>query len=562
MAESLNDFFVNIGSSVEAKISKSQNRFSSFLGSANNKSIFLQPCTSTEILEIISNMKSSKSSGPNSISTNLLIEFSQMLVCPLVLIIDMSLKQGIFPSLNKEADVCAIHKKDEKTRCENYRPISLLPNISKMFERVMYTRLEAFLNMTETIYKFQFGFRKNYLTNHALLSIVGQIRSALDKNMFACGVFIDLEKAFDTVNHQILLYKLNHYEIRGVANKWFSSYLSNRYQKVALNGESSQRLPITCGVPQGSILGPLLFLLYINDMHLAMEHSTIYHFADDTNLLYSSKSLKILRKRLNKDLQLLYDWLCSNRLSLNAGKTEFIVFRPSRHKTSERLTLKLHQTKLFESAKIKYLGLILDNKLSWKFHIAELSKKLSRTVGLLYKVRHMCPTNVLRSLYYSLFNSHLSYGLVLWGNANRSYINKIKSLQKRALKSMVFASNDTNIDINRVHCDLKILNLDHQLQVQLSSLMWDYDNNTLPPSLRTHFKRANLVHSYSTRAASKGSLHHCKVRTDKYGIKSFKYQGVKLLNELKNMSIYKDASSKGTFLKELKSDLLSSYVTH
>ena len=124
--------------------------------------------------------------------------------------------------------MCPIHKKDEKTRCENYRPISLLPNISKIFERVMYTRLDSFLSMSETIYKFQFGFRKYYSTNHALLSIVEQIRSALDKNMFACGVFIDLKKAFDTVNHQILLYKLNHYGIRGVVNKWFSSYLSSR----------------------------------------------------------------------------------------------------------------------------------------------------------------------------------------------------------------------------------------------------------------------------------------------------------------------------------------------
>ena len=162
------------------------------------------------------------SCGPNSTSTNLLIEFSEMFVYPLVSIINLSLTRGIFPSLNKEADGCPIHKKDEKYRCENYRPISLLPNISKIFERVMYSRLDNFLNMSEIIYKFQFGFRKNYSTNHALLRKIEQIRGALDKNMFTCGVFIDLEKAFDTVNHQILVSKLNHYGIR-VANKWFSS---------------------------------------------------------------------------------------------------------------------------------------------------------------------------------------------------------------------------------------------------------------------------------------------------------------------------------------------------
>ena len=430
MAESLNDFFVNIGSSVEAKIPKSQRHFSSFLGSPNNKSIFLKPCTAIEVLEIINSLKSSKSCGPNSISTNLLIEFANFLIYPLVSIINLSLKQGIFPSLNKEADVCPIHKKNEKYKCENYRPISLLPNISKIFERVMYSRLDNFLDLSDTIYKFQFGFRKNYSTNHALLSIVEQIKAALDKKMFSCGVFIDLEKAFDTVNHQILISKLYHYGIRGVANKWFTSYLSNRFQKVSLNSESSKRLPITCGVPQGSILGPLLFLIYINDMHLSVEHSVIYHFADDTNLLYSCKTFKNLRKRVNRDLQLLYEWLCANRLSLNTGKTEFIVFRPPRYKMTERLTLKLHHTKLFESSKIKYLGMILDNNLNWKAHLTELSKKLSRAVGLIYKVRHLCPTSVLRSLYYSLFHSHMSYGLILWSNAKQCYIDKIRSLQK------------------------------------------------------------------------------------------------------------------------------------
>ena len=275
-----------------------------------------------------------------------------------------------------------------------------------MFERVMYTRLNNFLSSTEILYQFEFEFCKYYSTNHALLSIVEQIRSALDKNMFTCGVFIDLEKAFDTVNYDILLYKLNHCGIKGVANQWFASYLSNRHQKVLINGEASQSLPITCGVPQGSILGPLLFLIYINDMHLAVEFSTTHHFADDTNILYSCKSLKELRKRVHADLAYLHGWLCANRLSLNAGKSEFIVFRPAHHNTHERLTLKLHQSKLFESQNIRYLGLILDNKLDWKAHITELSKKLSRAVGLLEKMKNLSSISVLRSLYYSHFNSH------------------------------------------------------------------------------------------------------------------------------------------------------------
>ena len=160
--------------------------------------------------------------------------------------------------------------------------------------------------------------------------------------MHACGVFVDLEKAFDTVNHKILLAKRDHYGIRGVANSWFASYMSDRYQTVELNGATSSRQPITWGVPQGSILGPLLFLIYINDMHLSVPSSTLFHFADDTNLICSVTTLKKSKKVLNKDLALLYDWLYANRLSINTVKTGFIVFRPPRHNTDTRLALRFH----------------------------------------------------------------------------------------------------------------------------------------------------------------------------------------------------------------------------
>ena len=203
-------------------------------------------------------MKSSKVCGPNGILGNLLIEFSEQLAYPLVSIINMSLNEGIFPNLNKIATVCPIHKKGDKTHCENYRPISLLSNISKLFERVMYVRIENFLKSSDILYKYQFGFRRQHSTNHALLSIIEKIPSSLDKKMYNCGVFINLEKAFDTVNHKILLSKLNHYSIRGTAN----SYLSSRYQSVVLNGVMSSPKIINCGVAQGSILGPLLFVIY------------------------------------------------------------------------------------------------------------------------------------------------------------------------------------------------------------------------------------------------------------------------------------------------------------
>ena len=258
---------------------------------------------------------------------------------------------------------------------------------------------------------------------------------------------------------------------------------------------------------------------------------------------------------LNQDFALLYDWLCANRLSLNEGKTEFIVFRPPRRSINLRITLRLHHTKLYESTKIKYLGLILDNKLNWKAHITELSKKLSRAIGLLYKIRQYCTPSTLRSLYFSLFNSHLSYGLAVWGNAN-SDTKRIKSLQKRTICAI---SNETD-DIEKILHGLKILNCDDQLKVQLSSLMWDYDHDQIPPSLKVLFQKSNLIHNYHTRGSSRGNLYYPKVNTTKFGIKSFRYQGINILNTLKTLPFYKNCKIKINFIKQLKTYLLAEYA--
>lgn len=295
-------------------------------------------------------------------------------------------------------------------------------------------------------------------------------------------------------------------------------------------------------------------------MYLAVQSSTVYHFADDTNLMCSGKNLKKLRIALCKDLDLLYDWLCANRLSVNTGKTEFIVFRPPRHNIDTRLTLRFHNTKLFESTKIKYLGIILDNKLNWKAHITELRKKLGRAVGMLYKIRAYCPTSVMRSLYFSLFNSHLTYGLTVWSSASNSEINKIKSLQKKAIRAIIKHKTHEDSITRRDFYDLKILSVDDQIILQKSSLMWDFDHNVLPSSLAECFTRSSRVHSYCTRGASRGSLYHKRVNTLKYGIKSFKYQGAKILNNLKKLDIYCNTKLKFKFLTNYKLHLLSKYI--
>ena len=231
----------------------------------------------------------------------------------------------------------------------------MLSNISKRYERAMHSRVYDFLEKYKLLYERQFGFRKKHSTNHVILSILEDIKNNLDINNFVCGVFIDLEKAFDTVNHDILIKKLDYYGIRGISNSWFKSYLSNRSQRVKFKDCTSENQKITCGVPQGSILGPLLFLIYINDMHTAIKNSSTFHFADDTYLKYSSTCENNLRKNMNEDLSFLFQWLCANRLSLNVAKTEFIIFKPARKNNKKRITLRLNGKTIFESKKLNIL---------------------------------------------------------------------------------------------------------------------------------------------------------------------------------------------------------------
>ena len=222
-------------------------------------------------------------------------------------------------------------------------------------KKLIYKRLYTFLNNNNIIYNLQFRFRQQYSASHALINITGNIRKALDEGNIGCGVFVELQKAFDTVDHQILLAKLNHYGICGVSNDWFKSYLSNRNQYVSINGFDSGLTTINCGVPQGSALGPLLFLLYLNDLNQAMKFCKVHHFADDTNLLCLSNSIKKLSKLVNTDVKHLVNWLNANKISLNVKRTEMVIFKSDQKKFEGDLKIKLYGKRLYPTESVKYL---------------------------------------------------------------------------------------------------------------------------------------------------------------------------------------------------------------
>ena len=250
-----------------------------------------------------------------------------------------------------------------------------------------------FFETNKLIYDREFGFRACHSTNHALISMTESIKSFLDSGKFVGGIFIDLEKAFDTVNHKILCHKLSYYGFRGKVNQLLTSYLDNRKQFVSVNGFDSLHLDISCGVPQGSTLGPLLFLLYINDLRFALSYATASHFADDTSIIYANAKLKTLESNLNYDLiKCVSEWLRSNRLSLNVDKTKLLLFRSKNNKTSlDNISIKIQNSKLLPSNYVKYLGVLIDENLSWSYHIKELSNKLNRAKWDNFQVATLCP---------------------------------------------------------------------------------------------------------------------------------------------------------------------------
>lgn len=234
-----------------------------------------------------------------------------------------------FPSKLKMANVISIFRSDDETDPSNYRPISLLSCFNRIFEKLVFKRLKSFIDERKIIISsLQYGFRQGYSTEHTILDIVNGIQSNMDVGKFSCGALVDLKKAFDTVDHGILLQKLAHYGFRGFINDWFRSYLHERAQVTVVGNKSSNKSIITCGVPQGSVLGPLLFLLYVNDIYCSSKKLKFYLFADDTNILHGDKDLKILEKEMNVVLHNVYQWLVSNKLTINLKKTNFVIFRP------------------------------------------------------------------------------------------------------------------------------------------------------------------------------------------------------------------------------------------
>lgn len=520
IAKKFNEYFVNIGSDLADKIDTPCDcpPFDKFLTNRQVSSMGMLPITENDIMMVADQIRISSSCGMDGIDPSIAKATIDLIAKPMAYIIDSSISCGQVPNDIKIAKVIPLFKTGDKSNFSNYRPISILPYFSKYFEKIVYNKLIEYLNKNNLLSPNQYGFRKDHSTFMALLDMQSRILDSLDKNEFSMGIFLDLSKAFDTVDHHILIKKLEHYGIRGIILTWFVDFLKNRTQCVSFNGILSPLHSIVCGVPQGSILGPLLFLIYVNDLSNVSNIFKFVLFADDTNVFTSDNSLISLFNKANSELSVINLWFKANRLSLNIEKTNFIVFRTKRKVidlTELNLTLDGKIIKLVKSC--KFLGVYLDQCLTWSDHITHITRKIAKSIGIISRVRHCLAINTLVSLYYSLIFPYLSYCNISWGYNFSSYLKPIETLQKRAVR-VIFRLHWLS-STKQIFNTYKILTLDNINKLQTSLFMFKFHKHMLPAGFSNFFTMGSEIHEHNTRTASHYRSEYSRTKLKQFSIK-------------------------------------------
>ncbi len=465
----------------------------------------------------------------------------------------LELETGIVPQNLKVARVIPIFKTGDSKEFSNYRPISILPCISKILERLVFSRLLNHLDANNILYKHQYGFRKRHSTEHALIQLVNYISSALDNKKFALGVFLDLSKAFDTVSHNILIAKLSRYGVEDVALRWFRSYLANREQYVYLEGYTSMKSQIMIGVPQGSILGPLLFLIYINDMAMTCTKLLPVLFADDTNLVASHQDFNILIKTVNEELSYIVEWFQWNKLTLNIKKCNFMIFcNTNKHYPIELSKIFINDTQIELVQHTRFLGVIIDSGLKWSNHIKFVSKRSAKMLGILRRVCPLVHSSAFLTLYYSFLFPFINYCNIVWAATYPTYLKKLIVIQKKYLR---FISHSNRYAPSApLYNKFKVLPIDKVNIYQTCLLMhkFIYRKQDLPDSFQSLFTPISHVHSFQTRH-SNNNLLLPYTRTTRHQF-NISFRGPKLWSDLSPS--LRSMSSYSAFKKHLKRLLL------
>lgn len=464
IANCFNTYFTEVGEKLANDISKPTT--SVVTRNIIENSIFFHATDETEVANIIGELKANKAPGLDLITTKTLKILANDIKKPLTYLINKIFELGHFPRSLKKGLIKPLFKKGDPTQVSNYRPITLISNIAKIVEKIIKKRIVAYLDKYHLISEKQYGFKQGVSTEDAILHLTTNIYTNLDENNVVLCVFLDLAKAFDTVDHKKMIDILEDLGFRGIALSLFKTYLSNRTQCVQVDDIISTEQQIKFGVPQGTVLGPILFSIYINGLLKMKSNGNISSFADDTVIQYSAKTWKEVKEKSETDLQKIKIWFDEMYLTINFEKTKYIPFSCNKSKIPHYKNIEIQinkQTfKINEVNHIKYLGITIDRFLKWDIHINILVKKLRQILFKFKQLKKILDIGHLKIIYYSIVESHIQYGIIGWGGAYRNHIKQLEVIQKRFLKIMYSKTHlypsdllysETKIkDITQIYC--------------------------------------------------------------------------------------------------------------
>ena len=498
IANAFADYYSTVGKSLAEHIEKKGNLKDPMIYMKNRvqQNCFLFPTDKVEIEKIVKKLKVKDSKGYDWISNRILKKIYIGIADALVIIFNKSLQEGIFPSNMKLSIVKPLYKGKDKTEIVNYRPICLLPVISKILEKIVNNRIVKFLIKNKVLYEGQYGFRSNRSTTDAILDFTGNILDSLNKGQYVLSLFLDMSKAFDSISHHTLYKKLEFYGIRGNVLLWFKSYLSDRFIKVKVNNTLSEKYLMTYGTPQGSVLGPLMYLILANDLVKTLKFSNCVTFADDTTIFASGSNLKFLYHKVNEDLKLVTDWFDSNSLTLNAEKTKYILFRSKRKEVNYNGVIRLGRSVITRVTDIKFLGVKIDEYLEWENQVKHILTRMIAGNYSLSMVKNMLPVKSKLLIYHSNVSSHLNYALSTWGPMLKERdIKKIQIQQNKSIRQIFNLKKRERL--SQFYKSGNILKVEHLTELALVKISYRYMNDLLSKRIVNLFELGN--HDYHTR---------------------------------------------------------------
>ena len=555
IANGFNEYFATVGSKIAEEIIKPDERAEDFIGGSTKVFKFREICRES-IIVYASKLKNKRSAGWDGLSSHVLKQIIPSLIDPLTHVFNLSLSTGFIPPEFKVSRVIPLFKDGEKDVFGNYRPISLLNTFSKLFEIIINDQIRSYFNCFQLFSKNQFGFRLGSEPSMAVSKFVDAIFKA--QNEISLGIFIDARKAFDTIDHNILLKKLQRYGFQGAEIRLVENYLKNRYQVTEIDGVVSNLVKILAGVPQGSILGPLLFLIYINDLPKVSGFNS-FLFADDTSLHMSDENLKNLEIRAGVELELVERWFRANNMALNSKKTKYILFQVPNSCKNNKFELKLGGEILSrvspvnaEEKFVKLVGVALDENLSFKHHVKQIKIKLNRANFILAKSGKFLTQEIRVLVYNTLVKSVLEFSSWVYGNSGKSIIDELFRLQKKIVRNVMGVRR--RVHTNSLFIKLGFLKLSDLIEYNTRVIGWKIWYGKAPENLSEGYEKASLARKTRSSNEQNFKIPFCK--KEKLKVASC-YSVTKCWNNIDRDT--KKIEKLGKFKRKLVSQYFDSY---